>query len=112
MERLSYSGPQNLNALHAWAAKQSKGKKYVMVSVVFSAVIARRTDKLPKEGMDPQVIQGITVWVNPAAPKKTVDRWGKEHIVKSSKHRVMARCPVCGEEMSAGRLHQHAKIHA
>ena len=48
MEQLNYSGPQNLNALHAWAAKQSKGKKYVLVSVVFCAVIARRADKLPR----------------------------------------------------------------
>lgn len=47
MERINYTGPQETKALHAWAAKQSKGKKYVMVSVVFGDVIARRADKLP-----------------------------------------------------------------
>ena len=71
----------------------------------------KRTDKLPAAGMDPQVIQGVTVWVNPAPAPVMVNKWGKQRPLKRSTHRVMARCPICGEEMSVGRLHQHAKIH-
>lgn len=63
--------------------------------------------KLPREGVPPQVIQGIKVWVNPAGPRIMVDKWGKERVLKSSTHRVMAECPLCGKHMSAGRLHQH-----
>lgn len=58
---------------------------------------------LPKEGMPPRLIQGIKVWVNPI-------KW-PHPLRKSSTHRVMAECPVCGKTMSAGRLHQHAKVH-
>lgn len=47
MERINYNGPKETKALHAWAAKQSKSKKYVLVSVVFGDVIASRWDKLP-----------------------------------------------------------------
>ena len=47
MEKLTYTGPQNVKALSAWAAEQSKGKKYVLVAVVFSDVVARRASKLP-----------------------------------------------------------------
>lgn len=63
--------------------------------------------KLPILGMPARTIQGVKVWVNSALPKQVVDRWGKQHIVKSSTHRVMAECPHCGKVMSAGRLHQH-----
>lgn len=68
----------------------------------------KRTAKLPKEGMAPRLIQGVLVWVAPFVPKMVKQRWtGKEVVVKSSTHRVMAKCPRCGESMSAGRLHQH-----
>lgn len=56
--------------------------------------------KLPVEGMPAREIQGITVWVEPL--KGAAPTHGKRHA-----HRVMARCPVCSHEMSAGRLHQH-----
>lgn len=72
----------------------------------------KRTAKLPKEGMEPRVIQGITVWVTPAPEPVYVERWGKRKLLHRASHRVMARCPVCGEEMSVGRLHQHAKVHS
>jgi hypothetical protein len=57
--------------------------------------------KLPRDGMEPRQIQGITVWVTPA-----VTFAGR----KSSKHRVMCECPDCGKQMSAGRLHQHVCV--
>lgn len=63
--------------------------------------------KLPREGMAPRVIQGVKVWVEPAKPQRTVERWGKLYMMKSSAHRVMAECPHCGQHLSAGRLHQH-----
>lgn len=64
--------------------------------------------KLPKEGVPPQIIQGIKVWVEPAAAPVLVSKWGgKLRPVKRSTHRVMAECPLCGAHLSAGRLHQH-----
>lgn len=54
--------------------------------------------KLPMEGMPSVMVQGVQVWViaremfNPKAPRA---------------HRLIARCPQCGEDMSAGRLNQH-----
>lgn len=65
-------------------------------------------DKLPFNGMLPRKIQGVTVWVEPAAPKMVRNKLTNEMVrVKSSKHRVMAECPRCKRGMSAGRLHQH-----
>lgn len=55
---------------------------------------------LPPEGMPPREIQGITVWVKPQEANR-----------KSSLHRVYAKCPACGKEMSVGRLPQHASVH-
>jgi len=49
--------------------------------------------KLPLQGMPPQVIQGIKVWVEP--------------LPSTGFHRVKAECPHCAQVMSAGRLHQH-----
>ena len=57
---------------------------------------------LPKEGLGPQMVGNVEVWVTPAGPYKG-------H--KSSTHRVLCKCPKCGETMSAGRLHQHMPIH-
>ncbi len=56
---------------------------------------------LPAEGMAPMLIQGISVYVKPLDPKRKSAR----------QHRVMAICPLCNKHMSAGRIHQHAKIH-
>jgi hypothetical protein len=54
--------------------------------------------KLPREGMDPRLVQGILVWVEPIRPQC----YGGRKV-----HRVLARCPECGKVLSAGRLHQH-----
>lgn len=67
---------------------------------------------LPPEGMPPRKIQGITVYVKPAAPSVQVARWGKLVTAKSSRHRVMCVCPLCAKHVSLGRLHQHIAIHA
>jgi hypothetical protein len=56
--------------------------------------------RLPVKGMPPQVIQGITVFVQPLPPRQPGQR-------KRSTHRVMAICPGCSRIMSVGRLHQH-----
>jgi hypothetical protein len=63
--------------------------------------------KLPPEAMPPRLIQGILVWVAPALETGTRVVYGRTRKIKSSQHRVMARCPCCGESVSAGRLHQH-----
>lgn len=56
-------------------------------------------DHLPKEGMPSRIIQGIEVWGAPSeAPR---NGW------KSSKHRVLCKCPTCGCTVSAGRIFQH-----
>jgi hypothetical protein len=66
------------------------------------------TQHLPVEGMPPRLIQGIRIWVEPQKePGAKVSRRNKR-----STHRVMAECPICLKVMSAGRLHQHAEIHA
>ena len=66
---------------------------------------------LPKEGMPPREVQGVTVWVEPAKPTVMGVRWGRPHIVKSSTHRIMCKCSGCGKTVSLGRLAQHAKTH-
>jgi hypothetical protein len=58
--------------------------------------------KWPAEGMEPRQIQGFTVWVNPLDPNEV-----RNYSNRRSNHRVMARCLVCGKEMSAGRTAQH-----
>lgn len=59
------------------------------------------TEKLPAEGMPPRIIQGIEVWVEPLRPPRLY------RSRRGCMHRVMAKCPVCGQILSAGRLHQH-----
>lgn len=56
-------------------------------------------EKLPAEGMEARLIQGIKVWVEPIGPALARGR--------RMTHRVKAECPDCHKVMSAGRLHQH-----
>lgn len=56
--------------------------------------------KWPLEGMPPRIIQGVKVWVKPIGPDPK-QGW------RRNTHRVMAQCPLCGFECSAGRLFQH-----
>jgi hypothetical protein len=59
----------------------------------------------PAEGMPPRQIQGFVIWVNPL--EGDAPRNGAGRVSRRAKHRVMARCLVCGKEMSAGRTAQH-----
>jgi hypothetical protein len=54
---------------------------------------------LPADGMPERVVHGIAIWVAPLVKGRFALR-------------VRARCPVCGTEVAAGRLYQHAAIHA
>ncbi len=63
--------------------------------------------KLPAQGMEPRVIQGVKVWVEPAPDPVFINKWGRTRLLKRSTHRVMAECPDCGKHLSAGRMHQH-----
>lgn len=55
--------------------------------------------KLPPNGIAPQSIQGVTVYVEPLRVKRNRTR--------RMKHRVLAICPHCSRIMSVGRLSQH-----
>lgn len=59
--------------------------------------------KLPAEGMPLRDIEGVQVYV--AALKGEKPQRGKRHT-----HRVIAICPECSQEMSAGRVHQHSCV--
>lgn len=54
--------------------------------------------KLPVEGMDARIVQGVKVWVTPLVGVARRKR---------STHRVLCECPECGMHLSVGRLHQH-----
>jgi hypothetical protein len=65
--------------------------------------------KLPPEGMNLILIQGIWIFVEPAPEPRYVggfSAWAGKKI-KSSKHRIKAICGTCDKTLSAGRLHQH-----
>ena len=62
------------------------------------------TSKLPAEGRESHVVDGVKVWINPQGPA-VIGRYGRAW--KRSTHRVMCECPDCGAVMSFGRLHQH-----
>ena len=51
---------------------------------------------LPKEGLPPQDVDGMTVYVAPMTDPR------------HRRHRVLVICQ-CGEHVPAGRLHQHLK---
>lgn len=59
--------------------------------------------RLPDEGMSPQMVDGIKVWVTPRA--EPMDR--ARGVRKSSTHRILCECPNCGHVLSVGRLFQH-----
>lgn len=67
------------------------------------ALFGLKGDHLPTDGLPRQVVNGVTVWVEPAKADPA-------HR-KSSKHRAMCACPTCGKALSIGRLGQHNKIH-
>jgi len=53
----------------------------------------------PERGMSRVLVEGVTVWADPLFPGS------------SFRLRMRAECPACGEEMAAGRLFQHFKVH-
>jgi hypothetical protein len=75
------------------------GRKWAIQSTEMLEVLGVVGGKLPVHGLPERQIQGIAVWVEPHTPHAN----GR----KSSKHRVMCRCPHCSQVMSAGRIHQH-----
>lgn len=72
-----------------WSAGNSAVKKMLGIE-----------GRVPVRGMEPRIIQGWTVYVRPLTGEKPAH--GKRH-----NHRIIAICPNCGQEMSAGRTHQH-----
>lgn len=71
-----------------------------------AGIVAPKGDKLPPEAQPERLatfptrtgLVPLTLWVKPYQPG-------------NKGHRVMARC-FCGKETSAGRFHQHVKVHA
>ncbi len=60
----------------------------------------------PSEGLDPIIVDGWQVWVNPLTPLEHRRKFGGIR-----RHRVMTRCPICAQAVSAGRTMQHYRIH-
>ena len=73
------------------------------------------SEKWPRCGMTPIIVQGIVLYVKPLKPKVMVaTRYGTrlrraEGVAHS---RLMAVCPTCDKRLSYGRLHQHLTVHA
>lgn len=57
-------------------------------------------NRLPDAGHPGQLIGNVFVWVKPKIPGKAQDA-----------ARTWCRCPDCGKELTAGKLHQHLKVH-
>lgn len=58
---------------------------------------------LPVAGLEPRIIQGVVVWVDPVPEPERKRTWRD----KSSTHRTRCQCPDCGQQLSVGRLKQH-----
>jgi len=56
-----------------------------------------RKAKWPEHGMDPQRVQGVTMWVQEVGSTPLI--------------RALCKCPVCYKTMAIGRFNQHAKSH-
>lgn len=57
----------------------------------------RREQKWPEEGLEPRIVQGVTIYILSKARAKELRTF----------HRARAVCPDCHKAMSAGRLRQH-----
>lgn len=55
---------------------------------------------LPAEGLAPQMIGNVLVWVVPKIPGVSQDA-----------KRVWCKCPVCDKPFTAGKLFQHLPVH-
>lgn len=66
---------------------------------------------LPEEGLPPQVINGVTVWVEPKKPTIYREYLGRQIATRNQPHRVKALCPTCGKTFTAGKLFMHQKVH-
>jgi len=67
-----------------------------------------KNKRLPKEGIQESIyVQGVEVWVDPFIPRTAKFTDGVVREVKTSRHRIMCRCPGCGWVGSFGRLFQH-----
>lgn len=60
--------------------------------------------KWPVEGIGMRVVNGWKVWVDPLVGEVKRNGW---RSFRRGTHRAKAECPTCGQQMSAGRVHQH-----
>jgi len=67
---------------------------------LYTALGLSTTKHLPAEGLPPQQIGNVTVWVDAKIPG-----------VNQDAKRVWCKCPICDKTFTAGKLHQHIKIH-
>ena len=63
--------------------------------------------KWPVQGMPERHIQGIHCWVLSLKDQAV----GRRRPAPGMTLRAMCHCPVCGQTMPIGRLHQHSKVH-
>ena len=59
--------------------------------------------KIPKQAKGVAEVEGVTFVLH--------EHTGHKSGRKSSMHRLFATCPVCGKDIPAGRMHQHAVVH-
>jgi hypothetical protein len=90
------------------------GHRWPAAAGEMKTLLGLKGKKLPRTGVPAQIVQGIKVWVEPFTPLYKEGMYlGQVRRVKSSKHRVMAECPLCQWQGSAGRLQQHkCKVNA
>ena len=60
-------------------------------------------NKIPKQAKGVAEVEGVNFVLH--------EHTGHKSGRKSSMHRLFAICPVCGKDIPAGRMHQHAVVH-
>jgi len=56
---------------------------------------------LPDSGLPAQKVGNVTVWIEP-----------RDKAINQDAKRVWCMCPHCDKVLTAGKFHQHMKVHA
>lgn len=71
---------------------------------IFDALgVNEKGNKIPKSAKGVAEVEGVRFVLH--------EHVGHKSGRKSSKHRLYASCPVCGKDIPAGRMSQHAVVH-
>jgi hypothetical protein len=89
------------NLRYEYVADDGRSWKRPMIHTQLYAALGLDPKKhLPKEGLPPQMVGNVSVWVDPKWPD-----------VNQDAKRVWCLCPVCHNRYTAGKLQQHLKVH-